>query len=120
MFEDDLNPAENGNKSAEPGLGRWSVHNIYTRTKKVCFNLFRILLMKMSRLRVYIYCVVIFLIIFSSLFLSDIFEVYIYQKSQGNVYIYIYIYTHVILTCSSCMSKFVSICKIGKSIFEPV
>ena len=27
---------------------------------------------------------------FSPSFLSDVFEVYIYQKSQGNVYIYIY------------------------------
>ena len=59
---------------------------------------------------IYIYCV------FSPSFLSDVFEVYIYQKSQGNAYIYI----HVILTCSSCMSKFVSICKTGKFIFEPV
>jgi hypothetical protein len=31
---------------------------------------------------IYIYCV------FSPSFLSDVFEVYIYQKSQGNVYIY--------------------------------
>ena len=71
--------------------------------------------MKMSRLRIYILCRDIFNN-FSPSFLSGVFEVYIYQKSQGTVYIYI----HVILTCSSCMSKFVSICKTGKSIFEPV
>jgi hypothetical protein len=36
MFEDDLNPAENGNKSAKPGLGRWSVQQyIYSNEKSM-------------------------------------------------------------------------------------
>ena len=36
MFEDDLNPVENGNKSAKPGLGRWSVQQyIYSNEKNM-------------------------------------------------------------------------------------